>query len=172
MDSISSKRTEAVIFQFSDLVSDRATLLDPWEVYLGVVGNFAVISNHGTVLSEQMFTVVELAIELLLWAQYDKERWIDFIFRSMETEEIGLLSIRAQNKNCGMWIVTSTTTIESCHVADLEMVSAILDFYNRLKAAVLDSFSINIDRVLEWRRADSRGTAPSLRIPRHGPEKH
>jgi len=161
MDSISGKRTETIAFEFSELSTDRPTLVEPWEVYLGIVGTFKVVSADKIIFSEQMFTVLELAVEMRLWQEYDKRLNVDFIYRSMETDEIGLVWVKRQADDG--WVVGSTQNpVRSGVLTDVELDRAILSFYSGLRRAVRREFDINIDETLAWRREDSRGGPRSL----------
>jgi hypothetical protein len=144
--------SETVSFAFSNLTSDGASLLEPWEVYLRFVGTFCVTIGGRTLYSEESFCLVEFGVLSYLWLKEAESQRQDFLYSSLESEEHGLLSI----KRCeGGWRLDSLhQKFESDELFPLSIFEvAITDYFCRLRAIILARFSIDILAVVQWAEA-------------------
>ena len=136
-------------------MKDCPTLTEPWQVYLRVVGDFKVLASGTTICSEQQFCVVEFAIESQAWSRKAKQEPSDFIYKSIEADENGLVWVR---RKLDKWSVGSIFQIaESRETFELAEITGALDnYYGRLRKAVLETFETDIAALFEWGRTQTR----------------
>lgn len=154
MDGIPCK--PEIIFSFSDLSKDRPRLVEPWEIYLGVTGTFAIEVSGDIIYSEPHFCLAEFAISSQLWSRTSVLSPEDFTYTSMEAEEAGLVWIRSEP---GGLRVGSVFERHPCQqlLSFGEVVAALDDYYEQLRSAVKEKFDIDIAHLFEWRAKQLRG---------------
>ena len=154
MDGI--PRKPEITFSFSDLSKDIPRLVEPWEIYLGVAGTFAIEVSGDIIYSEPHFCLAEFAISSQLWSRTSVLSPEDFTYTSMEAEETGLVWIRSES---GGWRVGSVFQQHpSPQLFNFgEIVAALDDYYEQLRSAVKEKFDVDIAHLFEWRARQLRG---------------
>ena len=144
MDSLSNK----VTIEFSNLAADIPAVLEPYEALLNIVADFSVTVDTNLVYDEQLFPVVEFAIESHRWARQLVVK-NDFVFASIEAQGPLLWIKRSQHS----WIVGSDIcNSRSPAVTFDDIKKGINDFYKKLNVEVKKRFTYDLNSLEDWRR--------------------
>lgn len=144
--------SKEVTFSFAEVMADGDCLAEPWQVYLRVVGDFAVTVGGRALYREQHFCLVEFAINSQLWLQRVGETHEDFNYISQESDESGLVWIK---KSRDGWLLGSVhQEYAESSVFELDVLRVALSaYFNELKSQVADRFGTNIGELLSWAAA-------------------
>jgi hypothetical protein len=88
---------KSLAFQF-DSIKQINELNDDWEIMLYIEADFFVLVDSKVLYSEQYFCVVEFASALFRWLDKVDKTEEDFIYESMDSDEVGLVWIK-QNES-------------------------------------------------------------------------
>jgi hypothetical protein len=143
MDGVSGE----IVFEFTVTSADSSSLHERWQVLLGVVGNLSVEVCGRTLYREVEFPLVELAVDLSRWLQEVDQTNESFVFRSMESEEAGLIWIKRDD---GLWGVGSVhQDHKDEHTFSLgEVASAVRVYIDGLTGTLLRGHGIDIRDLL------------------------
>jgi hypothetical protein len=148
-------RNGRVAFAFANLSTDLPSVVEPHDVYLRIVSDFSVSVDGERIYDEQLFTIVEFAVESQAWL---RRRWMRraFVFTSMEAEE-PLLWIRPNNWIVPYgtnWTVGSDITGQQSPGIDFEEIKAALNnLHEGLSLQVKSRFNHDIETLFDWRTA-------------------
>ena len=136
----------SLAFQF-DSIKQINRLKDDWEILLYIEADFFVLVNSKILYSESYFCIVEFASALFKWLEKVDETGEDFIYESMDSEEIGLVWIEA---NESVWRVGSVhQNHEETRTFNLDEVrNASKKFFFELSNSMLTKFNINLEAFL------------------------
>jgi hypothetical protein len=148
MDSFSSQ--EPVVFSYRNLLHEGSALVEPWEVYLQIVADFEVSVMGRIIYSEKLFPVVEFAVQSQAWLINVAQNAQDFVFSSMESEDQGLVWIKACDSE---WLVGSVfeEAEPSSPVQLIAIQSALDNFYMSLRSDVRARFQADIASLFAWK---------------------
>jgi len=90
----------ALLFTFNNVRVDRGGADGYYAILLGVVGDFTITIAGKTLYAEEEFCLAEFAAELAAWWQCTTLVPCDFSYESLESDEVGLVWIRARE---GYW---------------------------------------------------------------------
>jgi hypothetical protein len=82
------------MIRFADARKERAVLRDKFDLFLGIVATIEVWVGSKPLYREEMFPIVELRAALGRWLTGSFAACRDFEFRSMESDEEGLIWLR------------------------------------------------------------------------------
>jgi hypothetical protein len=118
------------------LDDDRARLLD-------VVGNFQVIIDARSQISEPSVRVVELALRLSDWCEIVENAGVAFYYESLAPETPGLLKI--VNGHDGWNLSSAVASFASADTFTLqEVIAACIDFIAQVESDVLETHGFSI----------------------------
>jgi hypothetical protein len=136
-------------FRWRDLSQEVPTLREPHDLFLHVVATFSVVVNHQVIYEEELFAVVEFAINSQRWSSEAGLTQEDFVYTSMDAEEEGLVWFRKQSDG---WRVGSVFQQCDCTLAlELrEIQSSIDEYYASLRGAIKKQFGRDIKELFDW----------------------
>jgi hypothetical protein len=82
-----------VIFRLSNLRRDGARN-ESWQILLRVVADFSILIDSKCLYSEREFCVAEFALAISRWLDRVGKSGEEFMYESMEAEEVGLVWIK------------------------------------------------------------------------------
>lgn len=138
-----------VEFRFESLGQDVPALVEPFHFYLNVTGDFAARVDDEVVYSEEMFTVVEFAIQTQRWQRGLFRRYRDFIFTSMEAEG-PLLWIKRPSAGGRGRVIGSVDCRESKVVPPKSIKLALDTYHRKLREDVEAKWNYDIDLLFQW----------------------
>jgi hypothetical protein len=146
---MSSTKSLEFEFQLSD---PDGALVEDWQILLHIVADFQVLVDSRVLYREQQFCVVDFAVALHRWV--GEEPKLDFIYESMESEEPGLVWVRASGSG---WRVGSVhQEYDEEEVFSSEQVSeAAGAFIFRLKKEVAAKLDIDLRGIIEGNEVSS-----------------
>jgi len=123
---------KSLAFQFDSLERDGA-LDEYWQLLLHVVADFSILIDSKVLYCEHQFCVVEFAVALSKWLNRAHQTGEDFIYTSMESEDVGLVWIKSNDPG---WCVGSVyQEYEEANIFDLgEIMNAAEKFLGQLEA--------------------------------------
>jgi hypothetical protein len=133
---------KSLTFLFDSLERD-GTLDEHWEILLRVVADFSILVDSKVLYREQQFCVVEFALDISRWMNQVHHTGEDFIYMSMESEESGLVWIKANDSG---WQVSSVhQEYEETNIFSLgDVKDATEKFLARLEAEMAERFGISL----------------------------
>ena len=131
-----------LIFKFESLERDGA-LSDDWQILLRIVADFYILVDSKVLYREQQFCVAEFAAALSKRLSIVNQTGEDFIYESMESDEVGLVWVKAHGSG---WRIGSVhQEYEEAQTFSLEEVrNAAEKFMNQLAEEALAKFHINL----------------------------
>lgn len=137
MDSIS----DILEFGFEITTTDMSTLKEPEQLLLGIVGRFSVLVGPKTLYEEVEFCLVEFAMDVSEWLIKVPTTNEDFVYESLESDEIGLVWIKSGTSG---WHVGSIhqnyQETKSFNIDEIRM--AINHYLHKLKRELYDKFGL------------------------------
>src|SRR5690348_8559472 len=148
MDSVPCQ----VTFSYDRLSRSRSSLSQPWEICLGIDASFRVDVAGENIYSEELFPVVEFAVDAEIWSATAQQTQQDFAYTSMDAEQKGLIWVKRVE---GGWQLGSALREKGASKpVDLLEIQAALDaFYFRLREDVKTIFGVDINVLFDWQRA-------------------
>ena len=155
MDGVS----HPINFASSDIDVDGNSLAEPWQIYLRIVGSFAIKVGENILYSEQGFCLVEFGIESQLWLKRVTKTQDDFVYTSQESEELGLVWIKREGS---VWRVGSVHQIsaEPATFQLQEIQRALNRYFTELRNYVLRNFDVDIESLFSWVQHEPRTGGP------------
>ena len=140
---MSSTKTLRFDFQLSD---PDGALVEDWQILLRIVADFQVLVDSRVLHQEQQFCVVEFADALHRWLREGTK--LDFIYTSLESEESGLVWVKASGSD---WRVGSVhQEYDESAVFSLAQVSEAAEtFIAELKKEVAAKLDIDLHGIIE-----------------------
>ena len=134
-------------FTFIDAAQERP-IRNRWDLLLGVVATFRILILSQVIYEEHLFPIVELRVQLARWLGSGFPLGQDFEFVSMESDEPGLVWIRAQPS--GDWRVGSAQQDEPSLVllASQDVVETGLHFVEEVDQWILEHCNVRVDSYL------------------------
>lgn len=136
-------------FDFGELSSTVPRPTEPADVYLQIGGRFTITVAGELIDVEDNFPVVEFAIKSRVWTRGTARAEQDFLFERVNAGNDGQVWIRRQQDG---WNAGSSHQRLSCEIAFSlsEVVTALDDFYTRLRAAVQARYQTDIQSLFAW----------------------
>ena len=133
---------KSLTFKFESLECDGA-LNDDWQILLRIVADFYILVDSKVLYREQQFCVVEFAVALSKWLSSVGHTGEDFIYESIESEEIGLVGVKAHGSG---WRIGSVhQENEEAHTFSLEDVRTAAEaFMNQLAKEIRVKFRVDL----------------------------
>jgi hypothetical protein len=133
---------KSLAFHFDSLECEGA-LDEYWQILLHVVADFSILVDSKVLYCEQQFCIVEFALALSRWLHQVHQTGEDFIYVSMESEEIGLVWVKASGSG---WRVGSVhQEYEEANVFSLgEIKDAAEKFLDQLEVEISAKFRIGL----------------------------
>jgi len=137
---------KSLTFRFDSL--ERGGAFDEhWEILLHVVADFSILIDSKVLYCEQQFCVVEFALEISRWMNQVHQTGEDFIYVSIESEEIGLVWIKSNGSG---WRIGSVhQEYEEANIFSLrEIKGAAEKFIDQLEAEMSAKFGIGLSEFI------------------------
>ena len=133
---------KSLTFHFDSLEREGA-LDEHWEILLHVIADFSILVDSKVLYCEQQFCVVEFALDISGWLNRVHRNGEDFIYTSMESEEIGLVWIKSSDSG---WRIGSVhQEYEETNIFSLEEIrDAAEQFLDQLGAEMSAKFGIGL----------------------------
>jgi len=129
---------------FDNVHADNSSLAEDWELLLRVVADFEVSVDENVIYAELEFCVVEFGVQAIQWSRRPFHG--DFIYRTMEAEEPGLVFIKKQE---GGWQIGSIHQTSEAQPLSLAIVrAAVDDYWHRLRKIVGTRFQRDIETLV------------------------
>ncbi len=134
-------------FTFVDAVQERP-IRNRWDLLLGVVATFRILILGEVIYEEHLFPIVELRAQLARWLVSGFPLAEDFEFVSMESDEPGLVWIRAQPS--GDWRVGSAQQDKPSPALLVreDVAEAGIDFVKEVDRWVLEHCDVSVESYL------------------------
>ena len=135
------------MLRFTDTRLERPRVRDKFDLLLGIVATFEVCLGERLLYHEEMFPVVELRVELAQWLSDAYRHRENFEFRSMESDEEGLLWLRRVD---GGWRIGSIHQEypEMQTLSDAEVSEFITNFIEDVDRWVHENCHVSISSFL------------------------
>ena len=140
MDSISG----TLKFHFELTTTDATNLKEPQQLLLGIIGNFAVRVGEKPLYQEAEFCLVEFAMQITKWLSEVTITNEDFVYTSLESEEVGLVWIK---RSGAAWRIGSIhQEYEEYKEFSLEEISnAVEEYRARLSEELFRKLGISVN---------------------------
>jgi len=135
-------------------MSESNDLSARWQLYLRIAAQIAVEIDSNAVYREELFPVVEFAMQADRWAGNVGEDGPDFTYQSIESDEPALLWFRRGSDGWKIGSSDGPSPVESCSVPLFAITGAVRDYYDRLRADVLSAFRRDINTLRGWMDPD------------------
>jgi len=135
------------VLHFTDTRLERPSVRDKFDLLLGVVATLEVRFADRLLYREELFPIVELRAELGRWLSGAYHRHENFKFRSMESDEDGLLWLRWVGDG---WRIGSTQQEypEIRTLSDAEVSKLVCNFMQEVDKWVLDNCALHVSSFL------------------------
>ena len=80
-----------VVIRFDGLIAESEDLSEPWQLLLRVDSRIGIDVDAKPVYEEDLFPVVEFAVQAKRWADQATDSGLEFTYRSMDSDEPALL---------------------------------------------------------------------------------
>ena len=126
---------------FEITTTDTSRLKAPEQLLLGIVGRFSVLVGPKTLYEEVEFCLVEFAMDVSQWLINVPTTDEDFVYESLESDEIGLVWIKSGTSG---WHVGSIQQhyqeTKSFSLDEIRM--AVNKYLHKLKRELYDKFGL------------------------------